>query len=124
MANAGGVVNEQWEGVNLVTYVTDKNKSLADREMKWRFTISGAIREGKWKLISIPDRLPMLYNLEKDTSELIDVSLKNLDKTKMLLKRLGNWEVSLPHPVFLEGAMWKKYQLNLYDKIYPLKQPD
>ena len=122
LANAGGLTDKM-EGVNLISYLNKTKTNLAERQLKWRFTISAAIREGKWKLVRLPDRLPMLYNLEKDTSELQDVSLKNLDKTKTLLKKLGDWDVSLPHPVFLEGAVWKKRQLHLYDVPYPLVQP-
>jgi len=40
-----------------------------------------------------------------------------------MLKRLGAWDVTLPHPLFLEGAVWKKRQLELYDRGYPLEQP-
>ncbi|MEO7313557.1 MAG: sulfatase/phosphatase domain-containing protein, partial [Ginsengibacter sp.] len=122
IANAGGLT-DKLEGVNLVSNTKQTKTNLAERQLKWRFTISAAIREGKWKLVRLPDRLPMLYNLEKDSSELHDVSLKNLDKTKTLLKKLGDWDVSLPHPVFLEGAVWKKRQLHLYDVPYPLVQP-
>jgi hypothetical protein len=51
------------------------------------------------------------------------VALENLERTEAMLKRLGAWDVSLPHPLFLEGAVWKKRQLELYDRRYPLEQP-
>ncbi|MBW6536488.1 MAG: hypothetical protein K0B11_15870, partial [Mariniphaga sp.] len=59
----------------------------------------------------------------EDISEQNDVSLQNIDRTKSMLKQLGDWDVSLPHPLFLEGAEWKKQQLNLYNKKYLLVQP-
>jgi hypothetical protein len=65
----------------------------------------------------------MLYNLAKDISEQNDVAMKNLERTKSMLKELGSWDVHLPHPVFLEGAVWKSRQLSLYDDKYPLVQP-
>jgi hypothetical protein len=40
-----------------------------------------------------------------------------------MLKQLGDWDVSQPHPIFLEGAEWKKRQLDLYDRLYRLVQP-
>ncbi len=91
--------------------------------MKWRFTISAAIRDGDWKLVRIPDRIPLLYHLPSDTSEQKNVALKQIEKTKELLQKLGNWDVRLPHPVFLEEAVWKQRQLELYDKNYQLTQP-
>ncbi len=35
---------------------------------------------------------------------------------------LGEWDVSLPHPVCLEGTKWKKREVYLYNKKYQLKQ--
>lgn len=99
------------------------NKKPHD-SLNWRFTISAAIREGDWKLIRLPDRLPMLYNLTNDISEQNNVAMQNLDRTKTMLKKLGDWDVALPHPVFLEGAVWKARQLELYDWKYPLIQPE
>jgi len=66
----------------------------------------------------------MLYNLAEDISEQNDVALQNIDRTKSMLRQLGEWDVSLPHPLFLEGAVWKKRQLDLYDEKYQLIQPE
>ncbi len=122
---AGGTVKkeDQLDGVNLIPFVLNQTVKSPHNILKWKFTISSAIRKGNWKLISIPDRLPMLYNLSTDKSEQNNVALKNIEITSDLLKRLGTWEVGLQHPVFLEGAVWKKNQLSLYDKKYALTQP-
>ena len=40
-----------------------------------------------------------------------------------MLKELGDWDVSTPHILFLEGARWRRNQLDLYDKQYQLEQP-
>ncbi|MET2984303.1 sulfatase-like hydrolase/transferase [Aureibaculum conchae] len=123
---AGGKINEEinFSGVNLMPFVLGENIDIPHKDLKWRFTISAAIREGDWKLIRLPDRLPSLYHLPTDVSEQNNVSLKNLDITKRLLKKLGIWDVKLPHPVFLEGAVWKKRQLKHYDDEYFLHQPE
>ncbi|MCF6358391.1 MAG: sulfatase [Draconibacterium sp.] len=123
---AGGKQTDKvkFEGVDLMPFILDKNAGIPHEILHWRFTISAAIREGDWKLIRLPDRLPMLYNLSEDISEQNDVAMQNIDRTKTMLKSLGIWDVHLPHPVFLEGAVWKARQLNLYDKKYPLVQPN
>jgi len=120
---AAGEINTNFDGVNLMPYLLGDRNSLPHKELKWRFTISAAIREGDWKLIRLPDRLPYLFHLPSDISEQNNVALENLEKTEELLRKLGVWDVGLPHPVFLEGAEWKKRQLELYDKEYPLTQP-
>ena len=123
---AGGKITDdiKFDGVNLIPFTTGKTNVKPHESMNWRFTISSAIRDGNWKLISLPDRLPMLYNLADDISEQHDVAMQNLDRTKLMLKTLGDWDVHLPHPVFLEGAVWKARQLHLYDVDYPLVQPE
>ncbi len=116
--------NVKFDGVNLMPYILKENSNIPHQSLNWRFTISAALRDGNWKLIRLPDRLPMLYNLAEDISEQNDVALQNLDRTKAMLKTLGNWDVHLPHPVFLEGYKWKARQLHLYDVTYPLAQPE
>ena len=111
------------EGLDLWSRLTGADTSAPPRALKWRFTITAAIREGDWKLVRLPDRLPMLFNLSDDLAEQHDVALQNLDRTKAMLARLGDWDVRLPHPVTLEGAIWKRRQLNLYDAKFPLTQP-
>jgi arylsulfatase A-like enzyme len=122
---AGGKVlkEDDFDGVNLLPYLTGQVKGKPHETLNWRFTISAVVREGDWKLIRLPDRLPMLFNLTEDISEQNDVALQNLDRTKTMLKQLGDWDISQPHPIFLEGAEWKKRQLDLYDRLYRLVQP-
>lgn len=123
---AGGTIKpeDKLDGVNLLSYLDREDEKIPHEELKWRFTISAAIREGNWKLIRLPDRLPMLYNLDEDVAEENNLALKHLDITKRLLKKLGDWDIKQPHPVFLEGAQWKKYQIKLYEKHYPTYQPE
>ncbi|MBT3385200.1 MAG: sulfatase-like hydrolase/transferase [Prolixibacteraceae bacterium] len=123
---AGGEVTDdvKFDGVNLMPFLTNIINGVPHKSMNWRFTISAAIRDGNWKLVRLPERFPMLYDLSKDISEQNNVAFENLERTKSMLKKLGDWDVSQPHPVFLEGAVWKARQLNLYDRKYPLAQPD
>jgi len=91
--------------------------------MEWRYTAGVAIRDGEWKLIRLPDRLPMLYHLSEDIAEQHDVSLLYPDKTKSMLKKMGTWEMRLPHPVFHEPVEWRVRHLGFYDAPYQLLQP-
>ncbi|MCQ0111046.1 sulfatase-like hydrolase/transferase [Zhouia amylolytica] len=127
VALAGGsqtIEADTFSGENLIPFLQGSKNATPEREFKWRFTISAAIREGDWKLIRLPDRLPQLYHLPTDVTEENDLALEHLDITKALLKKLGDWDVQLPHPVFLEGPMWRKRQVSLYDYDYIIKQPE
>ena len=125
MEAAGGQITEtdKMDGVNLIPYVNGEVDGKPHESFNWRFTVSAVIREGDWKLIRLPDRMPMLYNLKEDISEQKNVALENLDRTRSMLKKLGDWDVSQPHPVFLEGAVWRSRQVGLYDRKYELVQP-
>lgn len=123
---AGGTIseNDKYTGVSLIPFLTGRTNEIPHQSMQWGYTVSTAFREGDWKLISLPDRFPMLYNLAEDISEKNDVALQNLDRTKAMLKKLGTWEVHLPHPVFLEPADWRIRHLGFYDAEYQLVQPE
>ncbi len=105
----------KFDGVDLWPYLTGQNAGPPHDTLRWRFTISAAIRQGPWKLIRLPDRLPMLFNLDQDVSESNDVALGNIERTRRMLSDLGTWDVQLPPPLFLEGKVWKSRQLSLYD---------
>ena len=41
-----------------------------------------------------------------------------------MLKKLGDWDVSLPQVLYLEGNRWRREQVDLYDRKYMLTQPE
>ena len=114
---------DQLDGVDLLPYLAGRNTAAPHDQLLWRFTISACVRTGDWKLIRLPDRLPMLYRLSQDISEQHDVAMEHVDRVQTMLRGLGDWDLSLPHPLFLEGAVWKERQRDLYDRGYPLAQP-
>ncbi len=126
VALAGGSFEEKGSdvGVNLIPFITGETDTPPHPSLRWSYTIANAIREGDWKLIQLPDRMPMLYNLAEDVAEKNDVSSQNPERSKTLLKNLGIWEVHLPHPVFREPADWRLRHLKFYDATYQLSQPD
>lgn len=89
----------------------------------WTYTVGSAIRTGDWKLIRLPDRLPMLYQLSTDPGEKKDVALEQLDRTRLMLGELGRWEVTSPNPVFREPGDWRIRHLKYYDCAYPMVEP-
>ncbi|MCK4922236.1 MAG: sulfatase-like hydrolase/transferase [Bacteroidales bacterium] len=125
VALAGGDISPESkiDGVNIFPFINGENSERPHPEMKWRFTISASIREGDWKLVRLPDRLPMLYNLSNDIAEQNNIADENRDMVERMLKKLGDWDVSCPQVLFLEGNRWRREQVNLYDREYQLLQP-
>jgi arylsulfatase A-like enzyme len=123
---AGGkiVKKDKLDGVNLLPFIAENIEVVRHKEMMWRFTISASILDGDWKLVRLPDRLPLLYNLKTDPSELNNVASKHLSRVESMLKTLGGWTLSTPELLYQEGARYKRVQLNAYDDTYQLIQPE
>ncbi len=126
VALAGGDIpaKEKMDGVNIFPFINGDNAGEPHPDMKWRFTISASIREADWKLVRLPDRLPMLYNLKNDIAEQNDVADQHRERVVRMLKTLGDWDVSCPQVLYLEGNPWRRNQIDLYDKEYQLVQPE
>lgn len=122
---AGGTISPKakLDGVNIFPYLMGEKTGRPHETMMWRFTISAGIREGDWKLVRMPDRLPQLYNVKEDIAEQNDVALENIDMVEQMLKKLGDWDISCPQVLYLEGDRWRREQVDLYDRKYQLEQP-
>ncbi|QBY04246.1 sulfatase [Thalassotalea sp. HSM 43] len=125
VALAGGSISKKdnIDGHNILPYVNGEQLGDPNQEMMWRFTVSASIRDGDWKLIRLPDRLPMLYNVKDDVAELHDVASEHPQRVQTMLKALGSWDVSTPQHLYMEGAKYKKIQLRSYDAEYRIVQP-
>jgi arylsulfatase A-like enzyme len=126
VAAAGGQVREteQLDGVDLLPFFTGKSAQPPHDSLKWLYTAGSAIRRGDWKLVRLPDRLPLLYNLSDDPAELKNVALQHPERTAAMLQELGRWEVQAPNPVFREPASWRVRHLSFYDAEFQPAQPE
>jgi arylsulfatase A-like enzyme len=94
-AVAEAKVNKQTiiDGVNLIPYLTGKNKSRPHDELFWRISKRTAIRVGDWKLLRNPGRREdgdwELYHLADDLSEEHDLASSNPAKLKEMI---AAWE--------------------------------
>jgi arylsulfatase A-like enzyme len=123
---AGGKIekSDKLTGVDLLPFLSGKREQPPHESLMWTYTVGSAIRSGDWKLLRLPDRLPMLYHLSADPGEQSDVALEQLDRTRAMLKELGHWEVTSPNPVFREPADWRNRHLKFYDSDYQMVQPE
>jgi arylsulfatase A-like enzyme len=111
-------------GVDLLPFLTNKSPRPPHESLLWNYTVGSAIRSGDWKLVRLPDRLPMLYQLSNDPSERNDIALQHPEQTRTLLQQLGHWETRSPNPLFREPASWRTRHLKFHDSDYPLTQPE
>ena len=126
LAVAGSAISpsEKLTGVNLLPLLNGKREQPPHQSLMWTYTVGCAIRTGDWKLIRLPDRLPMLYHLSADPGEKYDLALEQIERTRAMLGELGRWEVTSPNPVFREPGDWRIRHLKYYDSEFPMKQPE
>jgi arylsulfatase A-like enzyme len=126
IASAGGTIkaSDQLTGADLLPLLTGKSGDAPHASLMWTYTVGSAVRSGDWKLIRLPDRLPLLYNLADDPSEQNDLASQHPDRAKALLSELGLWEVRSPHPVFREPAAWRVRHLKFHDAQGTMHQPE
>ncbi|OYV06682.1 MAG: sulfatase [Verrucomicrobiales bacterium VVV1] len=123
---AGGLTapSEGLVGVNLLPLLSGKSDQPPHESLMWTYTVGSAIRSGDWKLIRLPDRLPMLYHLSTDLTEQKDLALEQMDRTRAMLRELGQWELRAANPVCREPADWRVRHLKYYDSDYQTSQPE
>jgi arylsulfatase A-like enzyme len=126
VAAAGGTLEKSANltGVNLLPFLSGKQEQRPHDSLMWTYTVGSAIRSGDWKLIRLPDRLPMLYQLSSDPAEQADLALEQIDRVRSMLKELGQWEVQSPNPVFREPSDWRLRHLRFYDTETQRSQPE
>lgn len=129
LAAAGGTVKKEWnlDGVDLMPYLTGKNKERPHETLYWRFGPQWAIRKGDWKLVQAteekllpPVALPKievgpvhLYDLAKDISEANDLAERHPEKVKELRAAWEAWNKELAPASWLPagpGGQKKKKQ--------------
>jgi arylsulfatase A-like enzyme len=78
------------EGVSLLPAFD--GKPLARREpLFWEHESNRAVRDGKWKLVAKADQPWELYDLEKDRTEMHDLTATNPDEAKVLAAKWNAW---------------------------------
>jgi arylsulfatase A-like enzyme len=104
VAAAGGTVDPTWklDGVNLLPYLTGKDKGKPHETLYWRFGEQWAIRHGDDKLVvgRAGSGQPELYNLTSDISESTDLAAKQPEKAKQLDTLWKSWSAEQAPPSF------------------------
>jgi arylsulfatase A-like enzyme len=114
LAAAGAEAKAEWklDGVNLLPYLTGKQKGAPHAALYWRFGQQIAVRMGDWKLVKAPGANATqgefrakasaegahLYNLAGDVGEQNNLAEKEPVKLKQLTAAWDQWNAELEEP--------------------------
>ena len=123
MINAGGSLpkDRDYDGVDLIPYLTGENKNRPHERLFWRADHIWAIRDGDSKLIlSTRDGWAELYNLKTDKSESINLKDQMPDLYHELFQLHKKWqEENLPDKPLWPRIMDKKFVLDGKEYLFP-----
>jgi arylsulfatase len=89
-AEVNGNKIKPMQGVSLAPAFAGKDLNRKE-PIFWEHESNRAVRDGKWKLVAKADKLWELYDMEKDRTEMHDLSSKYPDKTKELAAKWDAW---------------------------------
>lgn len=99
-ANAAGASlpsDRQYDGVDLLPYVTGKKSERPHEALFWRNGVVKTVRHGDYKLlINDEDKTVLLYDISVDPTESKDLSKENPGKVAELTELFKAWERELP----------------------------
>ena len=75
------------------------------------------------KMLNMPDKFPMMYDLSNDVSEENDIALEKKVTADKMIEKLGNWVISCPEPLFFQQNGRQRGIRNMYDEFSP-SQPE
>jgi arylsulfatase A-like enzyme len=89
------------DGVNLIPFLTGREKRAPHRDLYWRFGGHMAIRRGDWKVVRTWDNTePELYNLRQDIGETRNLARQEPARFKELMAAWSMWNSTLVPPAW------------------------
>jgi arylsulfatase A-like enzyme len=115
-AKVEGVGELNLDGKNLLPYLAQKTTEKPHSTLFWRRSAFAAVRDEQYKLVRFPDRPAVLYDVDSDPSESINLAEKHPAKVRALLIKLFAWETELQAPLFLTHSKWIEQNRQRYSK--------
>lgn len=110
-----------FDGVDLMPFLTGKNKDAPHEFLTWRWSAQTAIRQGKWKFLKGGNR-EYLFNLDADIEEKHSLLKQNPEVAAELRGKLTEWSNQLDPPG-LDAARMSKNATGYFDFYLDGKTP-
>jgi len=107
---------ENIDGVSLIPFLNGKNQFKPHDTLYWKKETRAAIRDGDWKLIRMPDRPALLFNIAEDPFEKKDLARRHPEKVRKLYKKLFAWEGTLKRSLWMTKRKNSQRAIETFDK--------
>jgi len=103
-ARVAGATTQNIDGVNLMPFLTGKNKDQPRDTFYWRQGNKTAFRKGPWKLVSMKRKSTKpvweLYNIADDMSETTNLAAQQPDRLDKLVTQWQTMDTTMKEPLF------------------------
>lgn len=102
LAGAAVPAEQRLEGVNLIPHLSGEKPGAPHECLFWRTGggASGALREGRWKLVRSRTAAPELYDLEADPGEARNLAAAEPERVKAMEEAYAVWDRDNVAPLF------------------------
>jgi arylsulfatase A-like enzyme len=88
------------DGVDLIPHVTGARSDVPHPTLHWRVGTTWAVRDPSWKAVSVQGQAPMLFHLENDPAESLDLAESEPERVRALVAKHEAWASSLKPPLW------------------------
>jgi len=103
------------DGKNIMNYINDN--TIQNENLFWRKDKMATVRSGNYKLIRLNDTSTVLYNIENNFFEDLDLKLIERSIHDSLLRLLSAWEDRLIDPNWIENKDWNIVTEMIYEDL-------
>ena len=117
--SAAGINPEELavDGVNLIPYITGKDKDDPHDNLFWRKDKMAAVRNGSFKLIRLEDYGYVFYDLSNDLGEKNDLQETFSQQFSTVKNALENWEKDKEEPGWYEDENWNRVNYEIHKDL-------
>ena len=111
------------DGVDLMPYITGKQKGVPHQQLYWRKLECAALRDGDWKFLRIAGLDLALYNVKDDIGEQKNLAKQMPERVRRMEKMLVAWEQDKIEPEWVEGKVWTKVRYEYHKAWFETGKP-
>lgn len=123
-ANITKPKNLQLDGVNLMPYLKGMENGNPHKKLFWRKLDESAARIGDYKMINLEDYGLVMYNLNQDLGETLDISKSNPKQFDTIMSVYNTWQHQLINPLWLEEKAWMDVTHHIHKQLMENKEAE